>query len=115
MRILKATKFKQCRDGTVINEIHLDDHVALPLLNYLADFGELRIFENMDPPFYSFTIPGCFTMKGMVTEKSIHVKFKKEVMEQGRELFQVILAQYREGSDTRMIRAYIQQIQEGHP
>lgn len=110
MFILKSSRFKQCRDGTVIYEFHLDSDVTLPFVQYLCNFGELKLLDNMDPPFYTVTVPGYFTMKGLVTEKSAHVKFKKEKQETAQELFQSLLSHYKTDTDIEAVKTQFQNL-----
>ena len=67
----------------------------------------------MDPPFYSFTLPGFFTMKGIVNETSTHVKFKVEVKEPGNEIFQILIDQYAPaGVDFEKVRESMRKVRE---
>lgn len=113
MRILKATRFKQCKDGTVMNEFVLDEEVTSQFIDYLSGIGEVRLMKDMEPPFYSFTVPGFFTMKGIVSETSTHVKFRTEVREPGNEIFQILIDQYApSGVDLDKVRECMRKIRE---
>ena len=94
MQIVKSKKFKQCRDGSVMNEFLLDEKVTPAFLEYCRQFGEVKLLVNLDPPFYSFKKPPYFTIKGRVDDRSLHVRFGKEQMEPAKEVLQNLINMY---------------------
>ncbi len=94
VRIVKSKRFRKCRDGTVMNEFLLDEEIPAGFLEYLGRFGEVKILNHLDPPFYSCTRDGCFTIKGMLGDHNIHVKFDRDSLEPSKILFHELLAGY---------------------
>ena len=94
MQIVKAKKFKQCRDGTIMNEYLLDEQITPVFLEYCRHFGEVKLLVNLDPPFYSFIKNPFFTVKGLVDDWSMHVKFWKDQIEPAMEVLQILINEY---------------------
>ncbi|MEN6517493.1 MAG: hypothetical protein ABFC38_04795 [Methanospirillum sp.] len=81
MRILKVSGFKRCIDGTILKECLLDDPVPREMVEYFAHFGSTRVMENMKQPFFSFVKEGFFSIKGLIGDTCLYVRFIKERME----------------------------------
>jgi hypothetical protein len=94
VQIVKMKKFKQCRDGSVMNEFLLDEPVTPEFLDYCRHFGEIKLLVNLDPPFYSFTKTPYFAIKGMVDDRSLHVRFSKDQMEPAKDVLQILITKY---------------------
>lgn len=98
MQIVKTKKFRQCRDGTIMNEFLLDERVSPSFLEYCRHFGEVKLLVNLDPAFYSFIKDPWFTMKGMVDDRSMHVKFRRDQVEPAMEVLQTLINGYAPGN-----------------
>ncbi len=94
MRIVKSNKFKKCRDGTIMNEFLLDEKITPQFLEYLGRFGEVTILSTLDPPFYSCRLEEYLTMKGMLDDTAVHIKFNRDSLEAGREYLHTLLDGY---------------------
>lgn len=94
MQVIRTTKFRRCRDGSIVNEFCLDESVTEPFLEFLRNFGTVKIIAHLDPPFYSFTMPNYFIVKGMVYDASLHVRFFSHQHEEGLTRFEALLSQY---------------------
>lgn len=94
VQVIKTAKFKQCRDGTILNEFCLDELVTAQFLEYLRHFGTVKILADLDPPFYSFTMTEYFVAKGMVDDSSVHIRCQREQLEQTRAVFDALISHY---------------------
>jgi|GEM_PF-1710653 len=94
MQIVKTAGFKRCIDGTVLKECTLDGEVTREMVAYLDNFGTTKVLGNLKQPFFSFAKEGLFTIKGMVGDACIYVRFKKEYMEISVDLLYGMIAHY---------------------
>lgn len=92
MRVIKTKKMKKCNDGTVISELVLDEIITIGFIEYLRKYGEVRILSDLDPPFYSCTLEGYLTLKGMLDDNCIHVRYSPATGEAATDLFESLLA-----------------------
>lgn len=81
MRILKTSGFKRCIDGTILKECLLDSPVTREMVEYFAHFGSTKVVENMKQPFFSFVMEGFFSVKGLIGDTGLYVRFIKERMD----------------------------------
>jgi hypothetical protein len=100
VRIVKTKKFKQCRDGTIMNEFLLDEQVTTAFLEYCKHFGEVKLLVNLDPPFYSFIKDPFFTIKGLIDDRSMHVKFTRDQVEPAKVVLQILIDSYAQDNVT---------------
>jgi hypothetical protein len=98
MQILKTNKFKRCVDGTVLKEYSVDEEVTRELLTYFGEFGTVKVLENLKQPFFSFSKEEYFSIKGMVGDQTLYVRYYEEHMEESHELFTTMLEQWAPGN-----------------
>lgn len=94
VQIIKSKKSKRCKDGTILNEFLLDEAITPLFIDYLKQFGKVQMLSDLDPPFYSCTMDGLLTMKGMVDDTSIHIRFNKKEYDTAKDLFKTLLRDY---------------------
>jgi len=97
MQILKTNKFKRCVDGTVLKEYSVDEEVTRDLLTYFGEFGTVKILDNLKQPFFSFSKEKYFSIKGMVGDQTLYVRYHEEHMEESLGLFTSMLEQWVPG------------------
>jgi len=97
MQILKTNKFKRCVDGTVLKEYSVDEEVTKELLTYFGEFGAVKILDNLKQPFFTFSKEAYFSIKGMVGDRSLYVRYHEEHIEEAQELFTTMLEQWTPG------------------
>ena len=64
------------------------------MVAYLGNFGTAKVLDNLKQPFFSFTKEGLFTIKGMVGDTCLYVRFKKEHMDLSGDLLHEMILQY---------------------
>ena len=97
MQILKTNKFKRCVDGTVLKEYLVDAEVTRETLSYFEDYGKVKILENLKQPFFSFLKDEYFSIKGMVGDQTLYVRYHEEHVDESYELFRTMLANWAPG------------------
>jgi hypothetical protein len=94
MQILKTNKFKRCVDGTVLKEYSVDAEVTRELITYFGGFGTVKILDNLKQPFFSFSKEDYFSIKGMVGDQTLYVRYHEEHIEESHDLFTTMLEQW---------------------
>jgi hypothetical protein len=94
VQILKTRKFKRCVDGTVMKEYLVDEEVTRELISHFKGFGTVKVTDNLKQPFFSFFKEDYFTVKGMVGDSTLYVRYLEDHMEESHELLSTILEQW---------------------
>ncbi len=94
MQIVKTAGFKRCIDGTILKECTLDGEVTREMVAYLGNFGTTKVLGNLKQPFFSFAKEGLFTIKGMIGDTCLYVRFRKEYMEISADLLDGMITHY---------------------
>lgn len=94
MQIIKTAGYKRCIDGTILKECTLDGEVTRDMVAYLGNFGTTKVLGNLKQPFFSFAKEGLFTIKGMIGDTCLYVRFRKEHMEISGDLLYGMIAYY---------------------
>lgn len=64
-----------------MKEFLLSDPVPEDFFLFLKNFGDVEILTNVGEGFYKFEKVDCFSIKGLVGDTTLEVRFKREVME----------------------------------
>ncbi len=94
MRILHISGFRRCIDGTILKEYAVDMIVTREMVSYLEHFGTAKVLDNLRQPFFTFSKGGLFTIKGMVGDTRLYVRFRKEHMDLSADLLHEMIVQY---------------------
>ena len=97
IQILKTNKFKRCVDGTVLKEYAIDEEVPREHLTCFGEFGTVKVLDNLKQPFFSFTKEDYFSIKGMVEDRSLYVRYHQKHFEESQEMFTTMLANWVPG------------------
>lgn len=97
MQILKTNKFKRCVDGTMLKEYLVDGEVTRELLAYLGEFGTVKVMDNLKQPFFSFSKEEYFSIKGMVGDQTLYVRYHEVHLEEAYALFTTMLEEWVPG------------------
>ncbi len=98
MRILRSVRHKVCADGSFMKEFLLDAPATKEFFTYLGNFGQVEAFPKIDEGFYKFEKPDWFSIKGMVGDTTVEVRFKKEVMDLTSDFLYFLFTSYHEGT-----------------
>ena len=74
-------------DGTILKEYHVSEDVTRELLTYLGEFGTVKILDNLKQPFFSFLKEDYFSVKGMVGDNCLYVRYHEAHLDESQELF----------------------------
>lgn len=79
-----------------MHEYLLDETVTPQFITHLTKFGEVRILCDLDPPFFCCTVEDSMTIKGMVHDSQVYIRFNRDRLESLKDLFYNILFEYPE-------------------
>lgn len=84
-------------DGTVLKEYSVDEEVTRELLAYFGEFGTVKVMDNLKQPFFSFSKEEYFSIKGMVGDQTLYVRYHEVHLEESHALFTTMLEQWVPG------------------
>jgi len=113
MKIELSRKHVVCLDGSTKDELLLNEPVTREFLDYLGNFGDVTIRENLKTPAYFFYSEGYLSMKGVLNDDYVEMRRQLQFVDKTEGLFELILSSYTEGSaGIPKVRDEIQKIAE---
>ena len=97
MRVVKTTQTKLCVDGSLMKEYVLDEPLNERFITYLQNFGEVKILMHLKKPFLSFEKEFFISVKGIVGEDIVEVRYKKGVHDLVSDYFHLLLSYFHDG------------------
>jgi hypothetical protein len=97
VRIVKSTRNKVCVDGSLMKEYLLDEPLSEDFLEFLKHFGDLQILEHLRSPFFAFDKPHFLSIKGIIGDNLVEVRYKPEAHDLVMDYFHLLLAYFRSG------------------
>jgi hypothetical protein len=80
VQVINVRKSRRCIDGTILREYTLDNQVSEGMIGYLEYFGTVKVLADMAQPFYTFRMGDYFSVKGMVGDTAMFVRFQPGFM-----------------------------------
>jgi hypothetical protein len=97
MRILRSVRHKHCADGTFMKEFLMDRPVSADFLRFLEPFATVELLPGIGEGFYRVEKAGCFSVKGLVGDTAMEVRFRPEAMDLTVDFLYSLLYWYRDG------------------
>lgn len=97
MHVVKSTQIKLCVDGSLMKEYVLSEPMDDPFIDYLKNFGEVKILVHMKKPFLSFEKEYFISIKGIIGDDVVEVRYKKGVHDLTSNFFHLLLSYYHNG------------------
>jgi len=114
MRILRSVRHKHCADGTFMKEFLLDRPVSADFLRFLEQFATVEMLPGIGDGFYRVEKAGCFSVKGLVGDTAMEVRFRPEAMDLTVDFLYSLLYWYRDGDpDMAMLQRLDAALMEG--
>jgi len=114
MRILRSVRHKHCADGTFMKEFLLDRPVSADFLRFLEQFATVEMLPGIGDGFYRVEKAGCFSVKGLVGDTAMEVRFRPEAMDLTVDFLYSLLYWYRDGDpDMAMLQRLDTALMEG--
>jgi len=87
-----------------MKEFVLSDPLSPDLAGYLRNFGEVEILTLHGKQFLSFESPRFISVKGVIGEESVEVRYAPGVHDLAPDLFHLFLYHYSNGKETGKMR-----------
>ncbi len=78
-------------DGTILKEYLVSEDITREILVHFEEFGTVKILDNLKQPFFSFSKEDYFSVKGMVGDRCLYVRYHEEHIEESHGLFTSML------------------------
>lgn len=100
MRVERSLQRKICVDGSLMKEFVLSERVTTDLAEYLRNFGEVEILPLHGKLLFSFEKPRFISVKGVLGEDTVEVRYAAGVHDLAADLFHLFLYHYSNGKET---------------
>jgi hypothetical protein len=104
VRVERSLQRKLCVDGSLMKEYVLSGPVTRDLADYLGNFGEMEILTLGGREFLSFENPRFISVKGVLGEETVEVRYAAGVHDLAADLFHLFLYHYSNGKETAKMR-----------
>ncbi|MDD1661916.1 MAG: hypothetical protein LUQ49_05585 [Methanomicrobiales archaeon] len=104
VRVERSLQRKVCVDGSLMKEFVLSGPLTLDLADYLRNFGEVEILSLHGKQFLSFENPRFISVKGILGEDTVEVRYAAGVHDLTADLFHLFLYHYSNGKETGKMR-----------
>lgn len=104
MRVERSLQKKVCIDGTFMKEFVLSDPLTVDLADYLWNFGQVEVLTLQGKRFLSFENPRFISVKGVIGEERVEVRYAAGVYDLAPDLFHLFLYHYTNGKEVRKMR-----------
>lgn len=91
MKIEKELRLRHCSDNRIKKEYLLSAPVTREFAAFCREFGEVKVIERLKKPFFTFLIPKCLNIKGIIGESSIEVWYYPESVISGEHFLALLL------------------------
>jgi len=104
VRVERSLQRKVCVDGTLMKEFVLSGPLTPDLADYLRNFGKVEILSLNGKEFLSFEKPGFISVKGVLGEDTVEVRYAAGAHDLTSDLFHLFLYHYTHGKETGKMR-----------
>jgi hypothetical protein len=95
-----------------MKEFVLSEPLSGDLAGYLRNFGEVEILTLNGKQFLSFEKPGCISVKGVIGEEKVEVRYAAGVYDLAPDLFHLFLYHYSNGKETGKMQEILAAMEE---
>jgi len=99
MRIERSLQRKLCIDGSLMKEFVLSQPITPDLADYLRNFGVVEIIALHGKQFLSFEKPRYISVKGIIGEDTVEVRYAPGVHDLAPDLFHLFLYHFGNGRE----------------
>jgi hypothetical protein len=104
VRVERSLQKKVCVDGSLMKEFVLSGPVTSDLADYLRNFGTVEILTLNGKQFLSFENPRFISVKGVLGEETMEVRYPAGVHDLAPDLFHLFLYHYSNGKEIGKMR-----------
>jgi hypothetical protein len=104
VRVERSLQGKRCVDGSTMREFVLSGPLTRDLALYLGNFGKPEVLALNGKEFLSFEDPRFLSVKGVIGENTVEVRYAAGVYELAPDLFHLFLYHFSAGKETGKMR-----------
>jgi hypothetical protein len=104
MRVERSLQRKLCVDGSLMKEFVLSGPLTRDLADYLRNFGDVEILLLNGKQFLSFEKSRFISVKGVIGEETVEVRYAAGVHDLAADLFHLFLYHYSNGKETSKMK-----------
>jgi len=104
VRVERSLQRKLCVDGSLMKEFVLSEPISEDFADYLRNFGEVKILTLHGKPFLSFEKPHFISVKGILGEDTVEVRYAAGVHDLTADLFHLLLFHYSHGKEIGKVK-----------
>lgn len=82
-----------------MKEYELSEPLTEEFFIYLKNFGTVEPVSKLDTGFYQFTKPNWFSIKGLIGDTSIEVRFKSDTMDITADFLRILILKFSDKPD----------------
>jgi hypothetical protein len=112
VRVERSLQRKLCVDGSLMKEFVLSGPLSEDLAEYLRNFGEVEIMTLMGKQFLSFERPHFISVKGILGEETVEVRYAPGVHDLTADLFHLLLYHYSNGKEVGKVKEILAAMEE---
>ena len=87
-----------------MKEFVLSEPISEDFADYLRNFGEVKIMTLQGKPFLSFEKPHFISVKGILGEATVEVRYAAGVHDLTSDLFHLLLFHYSHGREVAKVK-----------
>jgi hypothetical protein len=104
VRVERSLQRKLCVDGSLMKEFVLDEPITPDFAEYLRNFGEVKTLSLMGKSFLSFEKLHFISVKGVLGEDTVEVRYAARVHDLTADLFHLLLFYYTNGREVEKVK-----------
>ena len=104
MRLLSSIQHRTCADGSYMKEYQLSDPLTEEFFQYLKSFGTVEQVSKLDDGYYTFSKPDWFSIKGLVGDTTVEVRFTPATMDITSDFLRMLFAKFTAEPDIAYLK-----------
>lgn len=104
VRVERSLQRKLCVDGSLMKEFVLSEPLSGDFAEYLGNFGEVKVMALHGKPFLSFEKPYFISVKGVIGEDTVEVRYAAGVHDLTADFFHLLLFHYSNGKEVGKVK-----------
>jgi len=99
LKLLSSLQHKACADGTYMKEYQVSEPLSEEFFRYLKHFGTVEKVAKLDDGYYTFSRPNWFTIKGLIGDDRIEIRFNPATMDTTAGFLRMLFARFGPDAD----------------
>jgi len=107
MKLLSSLQHKACADGSYMKEYQISEPLSEAFFCYLKNFGTVKKVSKLDDGYYTFSRAGWFSIKGLVGDDRVEVRFTPATMDMATGFLRMLFARFGPDADIAYLKEYL--------